>query len=99
MTMTEIYNKYIDAEEQLNSEREEVARLQSYIARIRDELEEKGPLIRQQRMDLELALNNLRILGERNDDLIKEVNDLKETVLDAKRSEGEDVLLNLLCCI
>lgn len=92
MTVTEIYNQYVSVMDELTSEKQECARLKSYITHIINEIEEKGPLLKKQREDYENALETVSELTRRNDELVMEIQNLRDTCLECRRQEGK-------CCL
>lgn len=88
LTVTEIYTQYVSVMDELASEKQESARLKSYITQIVHEIEEKGPLLKKQREDYENALETVSELTKRNDELVMEIQNLRETCLECKRLEG-----------
>ncbi|KAI4471104.1 nucleoprotein tpr-related [Holotrichia oblita] len=75
MTMTQIYSEYTSAVEQLTTSREE-------------EIEDKSPYLAKQREDYEKALDTIAELTKQNDDLINDMQGLRDSASEAKRSEG-----------
>lgn len=88
MTMTEIYTQYVNVMDELASEKQESARLKSYVTHIISEIEDKGPLLKKQREDYENALETVSELTKRNDELVMEIQNLRELCSECKRLEG-----------
>ncbi|KAL4235843.1 hypothetical protein ACF0H5_004232 [Mactra antiquata] len=59
MTLTEIYNEYVQATDNLLLEKEENKRLNSYLDKILQEIQEKAPILVKQKEDYELALKSI----------------------------------------
>ncbi|XP_078317960.1 uncharacterized protein LOC111118796 isoform X2 [Crassostrea virginica] len=72
MSLTQIYNEYMQASENLYLEKEETKRLNSYIDTILQEIEEKAPLIRKQREDYEQSLETIEQMNKQLDSALVE---------------------------
>lgn len=91
MSLTGIYNKYVEVAEELATQKAESARVKAYLAEIVEELEAKGPYLRKQREELENALETISELVKKNDELVIETQELRETVSQCKRLEGREM--------
>ncbi|XP_031346932.1 nucleoprotein TPR-like isoform X1 [Photinus pyralis] len=91
MSLTQIYTQYVNVSNELITQKEECARLQSYIQHIINELEDKGPLLKKQREDYETAMENLKEVTDNNYALSVECQQYREETLQAKHNE--DILL------
>ncbi|XP_048761418.2 nucleoprotein TPR-like isoform X2 [Ostrea edulis] len=67
MSLTQIYNEYMQASENLYLEKEETKRLNTCIDTILQEIEEKAPLIRKQREDYEQSLETIEQMNKQLD--------------------------------
>ncbi|CAD1469044.1 unnamed protein product, partial [Heterotrigona itama] len=85
LSLTQIYTQLVDVTNELTSEREENERLKSQMDVILRELEEKAPILQQQREDYETAMTNIGMLTSRLDDLLAENHRLQETTDEANR--------------
>jgi nucleoprotein TPR len=82
LTMSQVYTRYADAQEQLQSSREENSRLANYLEEIRQELETKGPVIYKLKKDYDSAVNSNDQLKLRVDHLLAECEQLRLQVED-----------------
>lgn len=94
MSYSEIYSRYVSVSEQYTNKEEECARLNNYITSIVREIEEKGPLIKKLREDYSNTLDANDALKEANDQLLAEVQHLREINVECKRIEGVTVREN-----
>lgn len=78
MSLSQIYNQYVRASEQVGEEREEAERLRGYIRKIMEELQEKGPLLARQRDDLERAVSTVEQLTHAHDEMQREVEQMRK---------------------
>ncbi|XP_033366951.1 nucleoprotein TPR [Bombus vosnesenskii] len=85
LSLTQIYTQLVDVTNELTSEREENGRLKSQMDIILRELEEKAPVLQQQREDYETAMANIGTLTSRLDELLVENHRLQETTDEANR--------------
>lgn len=83
--LTQIYTQLVEASNELSLEREENQKLKSQMEVIFKELEEKAPVLQQQREDYELAVTNVTALSSRIDELLIENSYLQEETNEAKR--------------
>lgn len=79
----------MEVAEELAAQKAETVRVKAYLNELVAELEAKGPYVRRQREELENAVDTINELMKRNDDLVAEIQDLRETVTQCKRSEGK----------
>lgn len=89
LSLTGIYNKYVEVAEELATQKAETARAKAYMSEIIEELEAKGPYVRKQREELENALDTIAELMKKNDELEAEAQELRETTTQCKRNEGK----------
>ncbi|XP_012058672.1 PREDICTED: nucleoprotein TPR [Atta cephalotes] len=85
LSLTQIYTQLVEVTNDLNLEREENERLKSQMDVILRELEQKAPLLQQQRQDYETAMANITTLTNRLDDLLAENQRLHENSDEANR--------------
>ncbi|XP_012263360.2 nucleoprotein TPR isoform X2 [Athalia rosae] len=83
LSLTQIYTQLVDATNELSIEKEENERLKSQMNVILRELEDKAPLLQQQREDYEAAVANVTTLTTRLDDLVTENHRLREATDEA----------------
>lgn len=83
LSLTQIYTQLVDVTNELTSEREENERLKSQMDVILRELEDKAPVLQQQREDYETAMTNIATLTSRLDELLVENHKLQETADEA----------------
>lgn len=88
MSLTQIYAQYITVADELTNEKEENAKLKSYMDQVLQEIQDKAPLLIKQREELEKALETVSELTKRNDNLINENQLLTEEHTVCKRVEG-----------
>lgn len=79
----------MEVAEELATQKAESARVKAYLSEMVQELEAKGPYLRKQREELENALETISELIKKNDELVAETQELRETASQCKRSEGE----------
>ncbi|XP_015755854.1 PREDICTED: nucleoprotein TPR-like [Acropora digitifera] len=65
MTLTQIYSQYVEVSDALQQEKDENIRLKQYLDQILKEIEEKAPILQQQRKDYEQALHSVDQLSMR----------------------------------
>ncbi|XP_061166094.1 nucleoprotein TPR-like [Saccostrea echinata] len=85
MSLTQIYNEYMQASENLYLEKEETKRLNSYIDTILQEIEEKAPLIRKQREDYEQSLETIEQMNKQLDAALLESQNMRIEADEANR--------------
>lgn len=85
LSLTQIYTQLVEATNELTTEREENERLKSQMDVILRELEDKAPVLQQQREDYETATNHVTTLTARLDELLAENHRLQETADEANR--------------
>ncbi|XP_077279406.1 nuclear basket protein megator [Temnothorax americanus] len=85
LSLTQIYTQLVEVSNELTSEREENERMKSQMDVILRELEQKAPLLQQQRQDYEMAMANIATLTNRLDELLAENQRLHETADEANR--------------
>ncbi|XP_052775789.1 nucleoprotein TPR-like isoform X2 [Mya arenaria] len=59
MSLTQIYNEYVQATDSLQLEKDENKRLNLYLDQILQEIEAKAPMLKKQREDYEIALRSI----------------------------------------
>ncbi|CAH1134187.1 unnamed protein product [Ceutorhynchus assimilis] len=89
MSYTTLYSQYVQAKEQLATKDEECARLNNYIACIVQEVEEKGPLIKQLRSEYSECLDMQEALKTENEALTSELEQLREERAENHRMESK----------
>ncbi|XP_020609857.1 nucleoprotein TPR-like isoform X1 [Orbicella faveolata] len=67
MTLTQIYSQYVEVQDALQQEKTENTRLKMYLDQILKEIEEKAPVLLQQKRDYEQALHSVDKLTKRLD--------------------------------
>ncbi|XP_011695258.1 PREDICTED: nucleoprotein TPR-like [Wasmannia auropunctata] len=85
LSLTQIYTQLVEVTNELTLEREENERLKSQMDVILRELEQKAPLLQQQRQDYENAVANIETLTNRMDELVVENQRLQESSDEANR--------------
>ncbi|XP_062610005.1 nucleoprotein TPR-like [Saccostrea cucullata] len=85
MSLTQIYNEYMQASENLYLEKEETKRLNSYIDTILQEIEEKAPMIRKQREDYEQTLETVEQMNKQLDAALLESQNMRIEADEANR--------------
>ncbi|KAI4485336.1 hypothetical protein M0804_006841 [Polistes exclamans] len=85
LSLTQIYTQLVDATNELTTEREENERLKSQMDVILRELEDKAPVLQQQREDYEAATNHVATLTAQLDELLAENHRLQESTDEANR--------------
>lgn len=93
-SLTQIYTQLVDATNELAVEKEENERLKSQMNVILRELEDKAPLLQQQRDDYEAAVANVTMLTSRLDELLAENHRLRESTDEASRIANHHVREN-----
>ncbi|XP_028412966.1 nucleoprotein TPR-like isoform X2 [Dendronephthya gigantea] len=73
MTLTQIYNQYVETLDSLEIEKAENGRLKGYLEDILKDIEEKAPLLQQQRKDYEGSLITIDKLTLKLEDAMKEM--------------------------
>ncbi|KAK3607529.1 hypothetical protein CHS0354_025782 [Potamilus streckersoni] len=77
MSLTQIYNEYVQATDTLLLEKEENKRLNHYLDQILQEIEEKAPILKKQRDDYETALQTIEQMTRQLDDARLECQNLR----------------------
>lgn len=85
LSLTQIYTQLVEVTDQLTQERQENERLKSQMDVILCELQQKAPLLQQQRQDYETAMANIEMLTSRQDEILAENQRLLESFNEAKR--------------
>lgn len=85
LSLTQIYTQLVEATNELTTEREENERLKSQMDVILRELEDKAPVLQQQREDYETATSHVTTLTARLDELLAENHRLQEIADEANR--------------
>ncbi|XP_021362247.1 nucleoprotein TPR-like isoform X2 [Mizuhopecten yessoensis] len=85
MSLTQIYNEYVQASDALMLEKEENQRLNQYLTQILQEIEEKAPLLKKQRQDYENSLANIDQLTRQLDASMLESQNLRLEADDINR--------------
>ncbi|GAB1608232.1 nucleoprotein TPR-like [Argonauta hians] len=85
MTLTQIYNEYVQAIDEIQLEKEENKRLKSYLDQIMQEIEEKAPILRQQREDYEQAVHTITQLTHKLDSAMLEGQKLRNETEETRR--------------
>ncbi|CAH1255215.1 TPR [Branchiostoma lanceolatum] len=89
MTLTEIYNEYVKATDQLELEKMESARLKGYLDQILEEIEQKAPVLQRQREDYERSLQTINKLSQKLDTTALECEQLRAEVDDSRRRTSQ----------
>ncbi|XP_039274205.2 nucleoprotein TPR-like isoform X1 [Styela clava] len=89
MTLTEIYSKYIDTVDELEIAKQECKKSNETMDAILEELNEKAPILKQQREDYERALSTITQLTSQTDAAVIECQHL--------RAEADDSARKLAC--
>ncbi|KAL3869712.1 hypothetical protein ACJMK2_042363 [Sinanodonta woodiana] len=77
MSLTQIYNEYVQATDALVLEKEENKRLNHYLDQILQEIEEKAPILKKQRNDYETSLQTIEQMTRQLDDARLECQNLR----------------------
>lgn len=85
LSLTQIYTQLVEVTDQLTQERQENERLKSQMDVILCELQQKAPLLQQQRQDYETAMANIEMLTSRQDEILTENQRLLESANESKR--------------
>ncbi|XP_078680358.1 nucleoprotein TPR-like isoform X2 [Branchiostoma floridae x Branchiostoma belcheri] len=85
MTLTEIYNEYVKATDQLELEKMESTRMKGYLDQILEEIEQKAPVLQRQREDYERSLQTINKLSQKLDTTALECEQLRAEVDDSRR--------------
>lgn len=100
MTLTQIYDQYIETIDSLQLEKAENTCLKEYMDQILKEVEEKAPLLKQQRKDYENALSTVDRLSASLESAMSECErfstDANEAVDKSKHLERENERMKLL---
>ena len=82
MTLTQIYSNYMTAVEDLDSQKEENKRLNSYLEQILQEIEDRAPKMKKQREDYEAALDTLNQITPQLDAamLVSQIQDMTRVI-------------------
>lgn len=88
LSYSELYSRYVAAQEQATNKEEECQRLNNYVNCIIREVEEKGPLFKKLRDEYSQTLDANEALKESNDQLLGEIQQLRELHAESKRLEG-----------
>ncbi|XP_044737126.1 nucleoprotein TPR isoform X2 [Chrysoperla carnea] len=86
MSLTQIYSQYVSASEEVIIKDAEIRRLNTYIEAIVKELDEKAPVLRKQREDYEMAIENVSELSKQNDLLTSELHRLQKEYAEAHKT-------------
>lgn len=85
LSLTQIYTQLVEITNECTLQREENEHLKAEMDRILRELEERAPLLQQQRRDYEAAMMNVETLTSRLDELLQENQRLNESSDEANR--------------
>lgn len=85
LSLTQIYTQLVDVTNELSTAREENERMKIHMDDILHEIEEKTPILQQQREDYESALDNVNTLSSRLEELLHENNRLQEQSEEANK--------------
>lgn len=85
LSLTQIYTQLVEITNECTLQREENEHLKTEMNRILRELEERAPLLQQQRRDYETAMMNVETLTSRLDELLQENQRLNESSDEANR--------------
>ena len=86
LTFTDMYSKYVDATQQLDYEKAESLRLKKAIEQIVEEIEEKAPVLRQQKADYENSLVSISELTQKLDLALVQSQKTKFTIESLQRA-------------
>ncbi|XP_065676121.1 nucleoprotein TPR-like isoform X1 [Hydra vulgaris] len=85
MTLTQIYTEYVKISDQLASEKEENSRLKMYMEQILREVEEKAPVLLQQKEEYDHAVKTIETLSYKLEQNIKECRHHQNQLSDYER--------------
>ncbi|KAM6261865.1 nucleoprotein TPR isoform 2-T2 [Porphyrio hochstetteri] len=78
MKLTELYNAYVEAQDQLLMEKMENKRINKYLDEIVQEVEAKAPILKRQREEFERAQKAVASLSAKLEQAMKEIQQLQE---------------------
>lgn len=85
LSLTQIYTQLVEVTNELALEREENEKIKAHMDDILREIEDKAPILQQQREDYEAALDNVTTLSARLEELLNENNALQEQTEEANK--------------
>ncbi|KAM9848441.1 translocated promoter region b, nuclear basket protein [Aulostomus maculatus] len=85
MKLTELYNAYVESQEQLQLERLENKRMNKYLDDITQEVEAKAPTLKRQREEHERMQKSVASLSAKLEQAVKEVHRLQKEADDANK--------------
>ena len=101
MTLTQIYTEYMKVSDMLQTEKDENARLKVYLEQILQEVEEKAPVLQQQKEDYIHAIKTVENMSGRLEENITECHRLRNECSDYQRKvdfhKREEKRLHTLC--
>ncbi|XP_056646603.1 nucleoprotein TPR isoform X2 [Diorhabda sublineata] len=88
MSYSELYSRYVTVSDKLANKEEECARLENYIETIIKEMEGNFPKLRKLHEEYSESLNAIDSLKESNEQLLNEVQQLRDANTNCKKAEG-----------
>lgn len=85
MSLTQIYTQYVEVSKELDDKRRENEALEAQMTRILEEMQEKAPMIQQNREDYERAMEHNSVLAAQIDQLMVDNARLLEKVSHVER--------------
>ncbi|KAI1891474.1 hypothetical protein AGOR_G00144190 [Albula goreensis] len=85
MKLTELYNAYVETQDQLQMERMENKRVNKYLDEIVQEVEAKAPLLKRQRDEFERMQRSVASLSTKLEQAMKEIHRLQKEADDANQ--------------
>ncbi|XP_014665092.1 PREDICTED: nucleoprotein TPR-like [Priapulus caudatus] len=89
MTLTQIYNEYVQTSSALELERLENKRLNQYLEQILQEIEEKAPIVKRWREGYENSLRTIADMTRQHECALQEIDALRCQAIDARRTSGQ----------
>lgn len=87
MTITGIYNKYVEVAEELATQKAESTRVKAYLSQLIEDLEAKAPFMRDLQQKLEESNMMCDELEKKKQELVIEAQELRDIATQSKRSE------------
>lgn len=88
LSLTQMYTQYVSVSDELLMEKEENRKLNAYIAKILQELEDKTPIVQKERLELEQSAEVIAELTKQNNILLEECQKARKESSEAKNLEN-----------
>jgi len=91
LSLTDLYERLADAEDELHNERTEKKRLELFLQRVRIDIEEKGPIMRQRQREYEMAVRDREEMKIRLEEALEEAEEARSDAdaVEAERRESK----------